>query len=608
MAVSCGDRHRSSPQYEADTKTTTKEVTNTRRIIPRMARDLISRTRTPRITALSLVGVVDPNNGKIVSKTSITAPQSFSTDVSDITVTTPTVTDFTKVVLRFTTRNATAVMADGQVIESGVTAIDASKPVTLLACRTVNNKQLEKRYTLVVQNTGLPVVRITTPEGKELADIEGDPEHESWFEGATIHIDTAEGTVDLEDTQMSIKGRGNVTWTYPKRSYALKLKSEKPVLGMHAGTRWILLANWRDRTLLRNDAAFWLSRKTNLPYTVSGEFVELEIDGEHRGNYYLCEQIRIGEGRIPIAKMDKLPSDEEKTGGFLMEIDCYYDEEHKFISPEFKLKYMFKDPDGKEGNYGAAYMYMADYIGDFERVLKTRSCMNAHEYKNYLDDDSAIWFMLINELTENRDFFQTVPGDCPLDDPRNKYGPHSTYLFKDRGGKLFMGPVWDFDYSTFVPQSSVESVNRTGWRGFDHSGYYYPFLCSDPDFVNKIKDLWDSGKEEFLELPAYIQRMAEKLSLSHQFDDALWPYIGGGQDHNGDYTLPFIDSDPDKPTAIKRMKDSFVARVGWMNDKIHGLQPIEDPGFVYESPDDWNGTTEHVGPTTSTKKVTDASR
>ena len=588
-----------TPSGKVFSTSTSNEIIIGRSNIQRMAAIPVKPTGSsysPRIASLSLAGVV--SGSEVISKTNI-----VKTVENGYKVIMPTVTDFSKIVLNFTLQYANdGLFVDGQKITSGVTPIDATNQVTLIAC----NGYREKRYVLEAQNTGLPIVRITTPEGKTLADIDNDPDHTNWLTGATIHIDKADGAIDLDDTQMDIKGRGNATWKYPKKPYALKFNSEKGVLGMHPSTRWILLANWRDRTLLRNDAAFWLSKKTNtdpklspgLQYTVSGEFVELEIDGEHRGNYYLCEQIRIEEGRLNITKMNKLPSDEEKTGGFLMEIDSYYDEDNKFISPEFHLKYMFKDPDGKESNYGAAYTYMRDYISVFEKVLKTQSSMNEHKYMDYLDMDSAIWFMLINELTENRDYFQPstthsqgYSGD-PYADPGNVFGPHSTYLYKDRGGKLFMGPVWDFDYQTFIPYSQ--------WRGFTQTGYYYHFLCSDEVFVQRIKDLWDSKKDEFLELSNYITAMASKISLSQEFDDELWPYIGNKtyydhpewshQKDNGDYTLPFFDPDnpDDTSTAIYRMKKSFEDRIRWMTEQINNLTAkAPTPGFTYETPDGW---------------------
>lgn len=230
------------------------------------------------------------------------------------TATLPTVTDFSSVVLDFTIFGETVFVGDTELI-SGVTEVDASEPVTI----TVKNGTAETSYTLKVRNTGLPIVRITTPGGRSVTS------KETWMEGAAMRIENPDGTVDYEGA-MSIKGRGNSTWNYPKKPYALKLDKKDKVLGMPKHKRWVLLANWKDRTLLRNEAAFWLSRQTGLPYTVRGQFVELEFNGSHAGNYYLCEQIKLDKNRVDIEEMEDFETDPDLiTGGYLLELDTYHD-------------------------------------------------------------------------------------------------------------------------------------------------------------------------------------------------------------------------------------------------------------------------------------------
>ena len=578
--------HVLTPSGGVFSKTTNNQLEIKRNTVETMAALRVNpQTQTLKLNSVSSkaggygVSVKNQKTGAIVSNNA-TIDETKRT----VSITLPTVTDFSKLIFDYTFTSGAKLMVGDQEIVSGVTSIDASEPVKIKVCKGY----AEKTYTLEAKNTGLPVVRITTPDSYTLSDIEGEEDHVDWFGGSLIRIENANGTTDLDDTQMSIKGRGNVTWQYPKKPYALKFDAKTSLLKMKKDKRWILLANWRDRTLLRNDAAFWLSKRSGLEYTINGQFVELEVDGIHRGNYYLCEQIKISDNRVKITEMK--PNYTDKTGGFLMEIDSYYDELRKFLSSEFGLKYMFKDPDvdfDSDTTYNGAYAWMTKYINDFERVLKTESSVRDSLYKNYLDDESAIWFMLINELTENRDFFQPSHTGT-LNGPNDVYGPHSTYLYKDsdtKGGKLVMGPVWDFDYQTFVPQSSVEQANRTGWRGFDQTGYYYYYLCYNPNFVKKVKGLWgvfkdgDSLKDEFTD---YIEKLAAKIHPSQEFDDAMWPYIGdkyrtgalSQQRDNGDYTLSFDD-------AIKRMTNSFEARVGWMDNKINSLSTTS-PVFLPE--------------------------
>ena len=125
-------------------------------------------------------------------------------------------------------------------------------------------------------DTGLPVVYIDTPEAQPITS------KEIWMEGVNLLIFNADGSLDYEgSTQM--KGRGNSTWTqFPKKPYALKLDKKAKILGMPSHKRWCLLANWMDRTLIRNAVAFEISRRTELAWTPNGFFVELVLNGEKR--------------------------------------------------------------------------------------------------------------------------------------------------------------------------------------------------------------------------------------------------------------------------------------------------------------------------------------
>lgn len=554
----------------------------------------------------------------------------YKTEVDEtnrtVTVTMPTVTDFSNLLFNYRIQGGDQVMVNGITLVNGETPIDVFSPIDIVspidqftkkASLVIRNGNYGKSYKLLVRNTGLPVVRITTEKLSDgsngftvdylesfknrLQNSEANrrdtfdrrvwlPEDDDKY--VSLCIEKPDGSPGMKDgnnpvyrVNTKIKGRGNYSWKWEKKPYALKFENKRAVLGMeNAHKRWILLANWRDRTLLRNDAAFWLSRRSGLPYTVSGEFVELEINGEYRGNYYLCEQIKIDENRVNITEMKEGYKD--KTGGFLMEIDSYFDEIRRFKSSEFNLKYMFKEPEvdvKTDTTFKAAYHWMKKRIDSFEKVLKSESGVRNHLYANYLDVSSAIKFVMLNELTGNRDFFQN--GDDTV------FGPHSTYLYKDKGinAKIFMGPIWDFDYETFIPEKYYpkehyyDQNGSFSWRGFDNQGYYFYYMCYDQQFVNAVKSFWrDFKSEESLktEFAAYINQMAEKIRYSQYFDEKRWP--GSSQTNrndNHDYTLDFLNPDKDED-AIRRMINSFNARVDWMNDKITNLTTTS-PHFEY---------------------------
>lgn len=439
-------------------------------------------------------------------------------DERTVSVTLPTRTDFTSVPVEIE-YDGDALMVDGKSIESK-TNVDLSKEVTITVCSGKNTAD----YRISAKNTSLPVVRIDTP-----SPVNSKTE---WVEGATIRIEYPDGRVDYEGT-MSIRGRGNSTWNYPKKPFALKLDSKSKILGMPKHKRWVLLANWKDRTLLRNDAAFFLSRASGLDYTVRGEFVELVLNSVHQGNYYLCEQIKADKNRVNIA-----------DDGYLMELDTYFDEVNRFRSPRFNLPFMFKQPDEDELT-PESESYFKNFISDLETLLIDDRRVKNHEYEEYLDVDSAIKYLLVNELANNTDFYNTWPSP----------GVHSCYMYKDKGGKLFTGPVWDFDYHGFVPDYSRM------WAGATQT-LYYPALFKDPKFLERTLEIWEEKKEEFAKLPDYIDEQAARLRPSEMINHIMWPIVNNPE--NGDEEMSFEE-------AVERMKAGFMIKFEWMDENLKKL-------------------------------------
>ena len=478
----------------------------------------------------------------------------------------PTVTDFSTQKIIFFHNGDYLTVGDSILQNNQINILDVSKPITV----TLWKYNLGKNYTIKFTNTGLPVVRIET-NGQSVT------RRDTWVPGATMRIELPDGTVNYEGT-LSLMGQGDQTWTdFDKKPYALQLDAEANLLGMHKQKHWILEANVKDRTLMRNDLAYWISKQTNLPYTVSGEFVELVWNGQHLGNYYLCEQPRIDDDRIDIHNPNL---EEPEKGGFFIAIDAFLDyndpkwadkgKDIGFYSSRYNMPYMFKDPDKDEnGNplstTSAAFKYIQKYVNTMETAISNASSTN-HEWANYLDICSAVDFALIQEIVMNPDAYNTWP----------KNGPKNTFIYKDSAGLMCYGPVWDFDYHTFTLYNDYE-YNSGAWSNTENQRlyqweilkltnkggkYYFSDLLKDPEFKALLIERWNIYKVIWKEgFDDYVDQIAEKIRLSETYNQKLWGYPSK---QNGDWQLSFDD-------AVKAIKTAFKKRLQWIDENIGNL-------------------------------------
>lgn len=374
--------------------------------------------------------------------------------------------------------------------------------------------------------TGLPVVIVNT------ANSEPVKSKDNWKEGASMTIINPDMTYGYRGT-LSIKGRGNTTWDYPKKPYALKLDTKSEILGMPKHKRWCLLANWMDRTMIRNAVAFETARRSPaLEWTPRGEFVELVLNGTHLGNYYLCEQIKIDKNRVDIEELDNTVTEGDGiTGGFVMELDTYYDEPKKFRSAIRNLPWMFKDPD--DVNY-AQLAYMRNYVCTMETALYDNSRFATREFADYMDLESFVDWWFVHELTSNRE-------------PNH---PKSSYMHKDRNGVIKAGPVWDFDWGTFLPANASSFTVS--------NAIYYGRLFEDEGFRTLARTKWQAQKTEYEKIGLYIDDLGRRLCESDRLNNPMWPI---SSTVNGDESMDF-------QTAVATLKSAYLAKLNWMDSQI----------------------------------------
>lgn len=330
---------------------------------------------------------------------------------------------------------------------------------------------------------------------------------------------------------LEIRGRGNSTWDWPKKPYRLKLTDSTSLLGMPASKHWVLLANYADKTLIRNDIAFMFSRSLEMEYTPRAQYVELTFNGQYQGVYQLVEHLRIAKDRVNIPELKVTDTTADKiSGGYMMEVDFRHhldfcknisypaaecagsvniarEVDYCVDSIHGMNPVCIDNPENLHDNAWLAQReYITGYLQNFEAALYSNQFADpTNGYAAYIDVDSAVNYYIINEL------FKNVDGAVA-----------SFWMYKKRDGKIFFGPIWDFDLA--LGNAGYDNVDKTyGWH--IRNAPWFTRLFQDPAFATKVKTRWQTlkaeGKLEYIFI--YAQARANWLNNMQAKNFERWP-------------------------------------------------------------------------------------
>ena len=223
----------------------------------------------------------------------------------------------------------------------------------------------------------------------------------------------------MTDALLGIRGRGNSTWGMAKKPYRIKFDSKTRLLNLNAKAKsWVLLANYADKTLMRNAVAFEVSSFLGMEFTPAVRFVDVVLNGEFMGNYMVSDQVEVAKGRVPVEEQETTDTEEPAiTGGYLIELDGFASSEPVWFQTPKGLKVTVKYPKDDEINMKQR-RYITDYICNFEDVLFSAQFTDPEEgYRAWIDEKSLIDWYIACELVGNSDSFW------------------STYIYKKREDK-----------------------------------------------------------------------------------------------------------------------------------------------------------------------------
>lgn len=427
------------------------------------------------------------------------------------------------------TYSGNSVTAGELEIISDETRIDFSKPLKL----TVKGTDKQANYTVYVHAfTGLPVMWIETENRAPITSKE---------EYVSAHMRLVEDVVtrgpgETFEADMQIKGRGNSTWGYAKKPYRLKFNEKISLLGEAKDKSWVLLANYLDKSFLRNRLAFYLGSISNLEYTPSSHFVELMLNGRYNGTYELTEKIKVSDNRVNVGK-----------DGFLIEIDALAQKEADaiyFTTEHIDQPVNIKEPEVVIDDEN--YTYIKDFVCKAEDTLYSDDFTDKDEgWQKYLDMDSFVDWYLINEISRNNDAWRWS----------------SSFMNLRRGGKLKMGPIWDYDRS-FGNAEEFDNRNPEGFWMKDMG--WYCRLFQDPVFVAKVKERFIFFYEHKDDIIRLVNDDARYLHYSMIENNNKWGmlynYISPNQDIWGNYE-----------NEIQNLKIWIAKRFEWLNTALERI-------------------------------------
>lgn len=353
------------------------------------------------------------------------------------------------------------------------------------------------------------------------------------YPGNTVSffINGAERT--FEDVE--IKGHGNSTWESDKKAYQLRFPERVNLLGANGVRRWLLIANRFDASQLRNDTALYLGKMLDMEYAVSGDFTELNIDGDYRGLYYLVPKININKNSVDLrspmgilVELDNLHSEED---------DCYYSGEGMCLIV------------GDAVNKDNTQMAMSDFIKDFNELEAATRNRDFDRITELVDVESFAKYFLLSEFTVNPDSYTS-----------------SWYMYKDgTNDKIHAGPGWDFDFA-FGNRNWIWNVDEDYYspeldmvRETDAFGGMFVFdgvimerepnltisrlmirMMKIPQFKDEVRRVFAermAGRK--MELISHIAKQADRIYLAVQRDSGRWEKV----DYVGDvqYLLDWVN-------------------------------------------------------------------
>lgn len=374
--------------------------------------------------------------------------------------------------------------------------------------------------------TGVPRIVIETEKHRAIKDRETEIP-------AKLQIwDEKKPNSDI--MELTIRGRGNSSWTVmPKKSYKVELKQGAKLLGMPKDKDWALIANYADKTLMKNYLAYRLADDIGMDYSPRCKFVDFCLNGEYQGVYLLTETIKVDKNRVNIPKNDK---------SYLVEFDEKYKADEQVIfsdvlvpSKPFQIHFPKNASD-------SVLNVLATHVQRFEKFLKTVDTASLREIESWIDVEAFAKHFWIQKFSKNPDANYLT----------------SVYFTWMENGAIKMGPVWDFDiafagFGGYDPDFALSD----GWRTKDD--YWGEKLFSNKEFESAVGEYWEILRPSFEKSFFIIDSLYDVLRKPAEENFKRWDVL----QKNEKWLYKSVESYEE---AVDYLREWIAERMKWIDE------------------------------------------
>ncbi|MCF8256226.1 MAG: CotH kinase family protein [Flavobacteriales bacterium] len=372
---------------------------------------------------------------------------------------------------------------------------------------------------------------------------------------------------NIYDGLAGMETRGNSSNGMPKRSYNFETRNadstnrDVVLLDMPLDNDWCLIANYSDKTLMRNWYSYHLFRKMG-HWAPRMEFCELMVDGEYQGIYLLGERIKKGPDRVTIATMTTSDVEgAELTGGYIFKVDwvdngdVVWQSQFPAVNASEGLRFVLDYP--KPENLQPQQLdYIRAYVDSFEQAMDSPDFSDTLSgFRNFISQGSFVDYIILTEFTKNTDGYRL-----------------STFLHKVKNGKIKAGPPWDYDLS-WGNADYMNGYYPGGWDFetqsdlTDQCPFWWSRFFEDTVFMDRVRCRWQELREHAFHpdtIKAEIDSLAELLGPAIGTNFTKWPILGT-------YVWPNPSPIPDDyPGEIAKLKDWADFRITWLDEHWPG--------------------------------------